>query len=43
MTKNDKTRFTLRMPTFLYDEVQEIADKTGMTRNTIIVQLIRKT
>lgn len=42
MTNNDKTRFTLRMPTTLYNEIQELANEIGTTRNTIIVQTLRK-
>lgn len=42
MTNNDKTRFTLRMPTSLYNEIQELADEIGTTRNTVIVQTLRK-
>ena len=42
MTNNDKKRFTLRMPTNLYNEIQELANSIGVTRNTAIVQILRK-
>lgn len=42
MTNNDKTRFTLRMPTTLYNEIEDLANEIGTTRNTVIVQTLRK-
>lgn len=42
MTNDNKTRFTLRMPTTLYNEVQDLATEMGMTRNMLIVQVLRK-
>lgn len=40
MTNNDKARFTLRMPTKLYDEVQKKSNEIGLTRNAFIVQIL---
>lgn len=40
MTKDERIRFTLRMPTELFNKVQKEANKIGCAVNAMVLQIL---
>lgn len=40
MTKDERIRFTLRMPTELFNKVQKEANKIGCSVNAMVLQIL---